>query len=307
MRVLRLYLSAFGLISFTPTTWVPWFMPIWPCGSAHTNAGGCTLNIMCQTSKKGTLPCACAGRVRCATLTESQAYTPSVVKFLTDVARIPHERASLVPNGIDLEQFRAAAASPQHRLVLGLPPKGQLIGCVGNLRVEKNHQLGLQALARLANKENEIHLILCGDGDQRSKLECLAQSLCIADRVTFLGFRLDVPEILAALDLVLLPSSYEGLPISVLEAWASSKPIVATAVSGIEELVRDGEDGMLVPPNDPDQMAVMISRVLGDRALAGKLSAAGQRRVFQEYGIEAMVEGYDRIYIDLIGRSKCAG
>lgn len=188
---------------------------------------------------------------------------------------------------------------------MGLPKTGRLIGCVGNLRVEKNHQLALQALARLVSERMDVHLVLCGDGDQRSHLELLAKTLGITDRVTFLGYRLDVPEILANLDLLLIPSRYEGLPLSVLEAWAASRPIVATAVPGIRDLIQDGQDGLLVLPEDPNQMAAAIQRVLGEPGLANRLSFGGGQRVL-EYGVDRMVAGYDRLYQELIGSSKCA-
>jgi glycosyltransferase involved in cell wall biosynthesis len=231
--------------------------------------------------------------------------SPSVVRCLTQVTRVPVPPAVLVPNGIELASFIAAAATPQPRSDLGLPPSGRLIGCVGNLRVEKNHRLALLALARLVSERMDVHLVLCGDGDQRSHLESLTRTLGIADRVTFLGYRLDVPQILAALDLLLIPSRYEGLPLSVLEAWAASRPIVATAVPGICDLIQDGEDGLLVPPEDPNQMAAAIQRVLEEPELAGRLSFGGGQRVL-EYGIDRMVAGYDRLYRELIGGSKCA-
>lgn len=232
--------------------------------------------------------------------------SPLVVQCLTELSGTSRQRTVLIPNGIELERFASAATTSQPRSILGLPQKGRLIGCVGNLRVEKNHQLVLRAMARLGPEEPETNLVLCGDGDQRSDLEALARSLGIENRVIFLGYRLDVPQILAALDLVLLPSCYEGLPLSVLEAWAASRPIIATTVPGIQELIRHNEDGWLVPPEDPEQMADGIRRILKDPVLGGRLSLSGRRRVFQEYGIEAMVVGYDRIYRELIRGSVCA-
>lgn len=232
--------------------------------------------------------------------------SPLVVQCLTELSRTPKQRTVLIPNGIELERFASAATASQPRSKLGLPQKGRLIGCVGNLRVEKNHQLVLRAMARLGPEEAETNLVLCGDGDQRSDLEALARSLGIENRVIFLGHRLDVPEILAALDLVLLPSCYEGLPLSVLEAWAASRPVLGTTVPGVQELIRHNEDGWLVPPEDPEQMADGILRILKDPGLGGRLSLSGRQRVFREYGVEAMVAGYDCIYRELIKGSVYA-
>jgi glycosyltransferase involved in cell wall biosynthesis len=173
--------------------------------------------------------------------------------------------------------------------------------------------------ARLYSRKGHIHLlqaatlvpdalfVLAGDGPERARLEECARQLGVAARVRFLGQRQDIPQLLASCDLFVLPSLYEGLPLSVLEAMAAGKPVIATAIRGTDEAVIHGKTGLLVAPGNPVDLAAAIRKLLSDRALAAQLAQAGKARVAQEFSAEAMVQGASRVYEEALGElAGCA-
>jgi glycosyltransferase involved in cell wall biosynthesis len=234
--------------------------------------------------------------------------SPAVSAYYRDAAHIPEERIVTILNGVDVHAFAAAAtARTAKRSALGLGRGDIVVGTVGNLRRQKNHQSLLRAFARLPSAGRRAYLVLCGDGECRPELERLAAELGIADRVLFLGVRLDVPAIMAAFDVYCLPSHYEGMPLSIMEAWAAGKPVVATDVSGIRELVQHGRTGYLVPPDDSAKLAEGLSAVLQDHALAQTLRLEGQAAALARCGIQDMVNRYATLYLELSGRAAGGG
>jgi glycosyltransferase involved in cell wall biosynthesis len=141
-------------------------------------------------------------------------------------------------------------------------------------------------------------LLVVGEGSRREVLEALAVELGIADRVVFTGRRDDVPAVTAALDVAVLPSYREALGLSVLEAMALSRPVVASEVGGIPEMIEDGITGLLVPPHDPAALAAAIVRLLRDHPLADTLGRAGHDLVHDRFCIERMVAAVEQIYDD---------
>jgi glycosyltransferase involved in cell wall biosynthesis len=142
--------------------------------------------------------------------------------------------------------------------------------------------------------------VFAGDGPLRGSLEAQAAELGVADRCLFLGERTDMPDLLAASDLVVLPSLYEGLPVSVLEAMAAERPVVATAIGGTDEAIVSEESGLLVPPRDPAALAVAIGRLQGDPALARRLASAGRARVEREFSADRTAREVMRIYDEVL-------
>jgi glycosyltransferase involved in cell wall biosynthesis len=160
------------------------------------------------------------------------------------------------------------------------------------LHQQKGHAYLLTAAALVP----DATFVLAGDGPLRAELEQRARELGVAGRCLFLGERADVPDLLAAADLFLLPSLWEGLPLSVLEAMAAGRPVVATAIGGTDEAVTDGVTGLLVPPRDPAAIAAAIARLRDDPGLAERLAAAGRARVEREFSSRATAERVMRIY-----------
>ena len=171
-----------------------------------------------------------------------------------------------VPNAVP------PAPPPADRAELGLDPGTRLVLAVGRLVEQKNHALAIHAIAEVP----DAVLAIAGAGALRDELERLAEETGVADRVRFLGMRPDARALMGAADVVVLPSRWEGLPLSALEALASGTPLVATDVRGLRELVSDGENALLVP-EDAHALATAVRRVLDDPELAARLAAAGKQ------------------------------
>lgn len=174
---------------------------------------------------------------------------------------------------------------------LGIPPETPLVVAAGRLTPQKNTALAVRALAHVPGAT----LLVLGEGPLREEVELAAREAGVADRVVLAGGRTDARELIGAADAVVLSSTWEGLPLVALEAFAAGTPLVATAVRGVRELVRDGESALLVPSGDADALAGALRRVLGDRALAERL-AEGGHAVAEEHGEERMVQAYLELY-----------
>lgn len=209
---------------------------------------------------------------------------------------VARDRIHVIPSGIDPTLFRAcpdgAAAASGRRA-------SRTIVYVGRLHRQKGVETLLRAFALLRTRAGGelTELVLAGDGPQRSELERLAAGLGIASRTRFLGFvpHARVPALLHSAAVAVLPSRYEELGTSLLEALACGTPVVASAVGGIPDLIRDGVDGLLVPPQNPELLAAAVRTILDDPALAARLSAAGCHRAAR-YGWPALQDKVLAVY-----------
>lgn len=145
----------------------------------------------------------------------------------------------------------------------------------------------------------DTFFLVVGEGGQRKALETLAQDLGISGRTIFTGFREDVAELMGLIDVFVLPSLWEGHPITVLEAWALEKPVVATSVDSTKYLVEDGKTGILVPPRGPQAIASAVLSLLDNPARAKELGTAGRQRVEADFTLERMVERMENLYLEL--------
>jgi glycosyltransferase involved in cell wall biosynthesis len=206
----------------------------------------------------------------------------------------------LVPNGIDVSSLDRGEERPATRARLGVPDDAPLIGAVGNIKPVKGYDVLLRALPRVLESHREARLVIAGGvwGQERyaARLAELAASLGLRERVQFLGLRQDVPDLLRAMDLYVLPSRSEGTSIALLEAMAAGKPIVATRVGGTPRVVEDGVTARLVPPDDPEALASTVSGLLADPEAARRLGSAARRAVESEYTVDVMVRRYVSIY-----------
>ena len=197
--------------------------------------------------------------------------------------------AGTVVNGVGRVAPRASADDVKQSF--GLAPELRLAIAVGRLVPQKNQDLALRVVAAVPGAA----LLLVGDGPLRGELAALADSLGIGDRVRFAGGRSDAPELIASADVLLLSSSWEGLPLVVLEALASGTPVVATAARGVRELVHDEETALLAPLDDIDALASALRRAFGDKALAERLRDNGLR-LAARYGEKEMGDRYLALY-----------
>jgi alpha-1,3-rhamnosyl/mannosyltransferase len=208
-------------------------------------------------------------------------------------------RSRVILNGIELDRFPGPPeARNELRRRLGIPDSAPVIGIIARLHRQKGHPFFLEAVLRLSFRYPELQAIVAGSGPEESFLREFCRRLGIEDRVHFLGGRFDVPEILAALDVFVLSSLWEGLPLSLLEAMASSLPIVATAVDGVQEALEHRKSGLLVPRQDPIALARAIQRLLDDPALARRLSENARAEAQRRFECRPMVAAVERAYLD---------
>jgi glycosyltransferase involved in cell wall biosynthesis len=211
------------------------------------------------------------------------------------VARgVAAERIVIVPSGVAVEEF-AGLDRARARRQLGLEESGRVAAIIGSLHRRKGHEVLLAALARLAAQGRAPVLLAAGDGPERARLEAAAATAGVADRVRWLGRCADVRPVLAAADVVVAPSLAEGLGVAAIEALAASRPVVASAVGGLAELVRDGREGILVPAGDDGALAAALDRVLSDAAFRARLATGAQQRA-RAYSTAAMARGTEAVY-----------
>src|SRR5262245_25614198 len=210
-------------------------------------------------------------------------------------------KVRLVPNGIDLARFTPRASSPALRAALGVPPSSPLVLSIGRFVPEKGHRHLLDAAARIERTKPGVHWVLVGAGELETPLREQARALGLESRVRFTGWRDDVPDVLAVADVFVLPSENEGFGRVVVEAMAMARPVVATAVGGVPEIVRDGETGVLVPVSDPQALGDALRALLDDPARAARLGAAGCARAQSRCSLVAHVTGVERVYTEVLG------
>lgn len=219
---------------------------------------------------------------------------------------IEPERAVTVHEGIDLAHVAAAPRANVHE-AYWLPHQAPLAGAVGALVGHKGHRYLIDAAAQVVRAVPDARFVILGDGELRGALERQIADRGLEKHVILGGFRPDVLSLLKGFDLFVMPSVTEGLGTSLLDAMACEKPIVASRVGGIPEVVADGQTGLLVPPKDADLLAEAIVRVLKDRSLAASLAAAGAARVREQFSVERMVEETLAVYERLAGNGREAG
>lgn len=224
-------------------------------------------------------------------------------EYLASAEGCPAKKVFVVPNGVDTERFAPMAADPALGDALNLPPGAPLAAIVAALRPEKDHELFLRAARRVADRIADARFLVVGDGPRRAELEAFAKELGLWDRVHFLGTRGDIPQLLNLADVLVLSSRMEANPVSILEALACGKPVVAPRVGSIRETIEDGANGFLYPAGDESQLAAGIARLLADPELARRMGQVGRTRVVADWSLERMVEGYQSL-IERIYRAK---
>jgi glycosyltransferase involved in cell wall biosynthesis len=185
------------------------------------------------------------------------------------------------------------------RAELGIPEDAPVVGHVGNFKAAKDHATLLRAAALLRQAVPSVRFVLVGQGPLEAETRRLAGQLGLGQTVVFAGFRTDATRLMAGFDAFALSSTYEGLPIALIEAMAVGCPAVVTRVGGTPEVVADGVNGYLVPPRDPAALAAGLARLLGDRALRDGLGAAAAARA-QDFDIRKAVRRMEQVYARLL-------
>lgn len=227
-------------------------------------------------------------RVYSLITTDVVCVSQELAEYMSKVVGIPRRLISCIINGVDEKKFIASRSSQKDF-------SGR-IGIIARLVPVKDLPTLLLAIKILKDKNIRVTLTIAGDGPERRKLEQLASSLFVEGIVTFLGFRRDISTILSNIDIFVLSSLSEGTSVTLLEAMSAGKPVVVTNVGGNPAIVNNGVNGIVVPPGDPEAMALALCCLLEDREMRERMSIANINSVSQHYSLRNMVESYEKLY-----------
>jgi glycosyltransferase involved in cell wall biosynthesis len=215
----------------------------------------------------------------------------------------PAAKVAVIPLGLELDDLLAMdRPSREWRTELGWTEDEFVVGFVGRIVPVKDVPTLLHAFAALVASVPQARLLLVGDGECRVQMESLTRSLGVSELVRFAGWQLDLKRVYGAMDVVALTSRNEGTPVALIEALAAGRPVVATMVGGVPDVIQDGDTGLLVPPGDPDALAAALARMAGEPALRGRLTAAGRRSVADRFGRQRLVQDIDVLYQRLLAK-----
>ncbi len=217
---------------------------------------------------------------------------------------VPRTKVEVVPNGIRTDSPEGSPSPESIRAAQGIPENALVIGTVGRMAEVKRQDLILHAMAKLSKAIPNVHALLVGDGDQRGKLQELADELGIANRVHFAGYQASPEHYLKAMDVFALTSRSEGFPVSLLEAWLAGVPTVCSAVGGIPNVVTHDVDGLLFPSGDEGTLVALLSHILTDRDTRVRLGQAGNRIVHERYSLNRMATEYEMRYRSLLAAKE---
>jgi glycosyltransferase involved in cell wall biosynthesis len=222
------------------------------------------------------------------------------------VGRRPWSRIQevVIRNGVPVPPAPTELDRARARAKLGLGNEDIVVGIVARLERVKAHHVLFDAMAKLAPGDPRLRLVCVGEGELQAQLTSLADALGLGDRVLFTGLRRDVPELLPAMDIACLTSTYECAPLAVMEAMAAGVPIVTTDVGAVPDMVTDGVEGFIVPRGDHDALAERISLLARDGDLRAALGANGRLRAEREYRIEDTAAEFQRLLVSLAGKRR---
>jgi glycosyltransferase involved in cell wall biosynthesis len=231
------------------------------------------------------------------------AVSPQVRDDLVQMGVAPREKFAVVRLGIGLEERIPAEQNgdrAETRRQLGVPEGRFVVGWVGRMTGIKRTDDVLLGFRKLREQGVDAVLCMVGDGPDRDQIELRARELGIVKHTLFLGYQEEVAPYFAAFDAMVLPSANEGTPVTAIEALAAGRPVVATRVGGVPDVVREGEDGFLVEAGDTDALAERLARLAKDDALRQRMGAVGRARVLPRYAVERLLDDMDRLYRELL-------
>ncbi|MGZ4878004.1 MAG: glycosyltransferase family 4 protein [Candidatus Angelobacter sp.] len=224
------------------------------------------------------------------------AVSDAVAQRLLD-SGVPARKIKTIANGIDVEPFERAQPLPAPTF-----DRDKVVGMVARLDLQKGFEYLLRAVRELCGVFRELKVVIVGEGPDRKAIEDMIRQYGLQSTVILAGKQSDMPGVYAAMDIFVLPSLNEGLPMTILEAMAASKPVIATKVGAIPTLIRNGETGLLVEARDTDGLRKAIARLLSDPDLCRRMGAEGHDWVSRNYTSEAMALKYRQMYEEVLGR-----
>ena len=232
------------------------------------------------------------------------AVSPEVRDELVAMGVAPASKFEVIRLGIELESRLPdrETARAETRRVMGVADDRFLVGWIGRMTGVKRTDVVLRSFARLREQGVDAVLCMVGDGPDRDDVEELASELGLVQNTLFAGYQEDVGRFFSAFDVFVLPSANEGTPVTAIEALASGCPVVATRVGGVPDVVRDGEDGLLVEPGDEEALAAALRRLALDPELRTRMGAASRDRMVSRYAVARLIDDIDALYRGLIAR-----
>lgn len=230
------------------------------------------------------------------------AVSDDVKKAMLEIIGPIGDKVTVICNGVDTEKYRQTVDRRLVRTQLGLASDARLIASVATLKEQKGHRYLIEALVSVVPQHPDVHVLFIGDGPLRGELQLQVKRLDLDDHIHFLGNRQDVPELLAASDLFILPSLWEGLSMALLEAMATGLPIIASEVSGTTQVMVPGETGLLVPPGDASRLTEAIDELLSDRGRAQAMGTAARRSVEAGFSARKQADEHLALYHHLLRR-----
>ena len=209
---------------------------------------------------------------------------------------VSRQKVVNIPNAFNFEQAQHINEKEFSLDKLGFAPEIKLVGMVGRLVSVKNFEMFLRAAKIVIDSGVKVKFLLVGDGPQQTILENLVQELGIDEHIIFLGFRADVFDIVSLLDIFVLCSKWETFPISLIEAMALGKPVIATDIGGVKEIITDAVNGMLVPVNDHEALSSAILHLLTQKETAKKFGNLGRQKAMKEFSLKAMCDTLSSLY-----------
>jgi glycosyltransferase involved in cell wall biosynthesis len=223
--------------------------------------------------------------------------------FVIETYGIAPERVRVIPMGVDLPSPIPAAYREQLRRDLGVEAEVPAIACVARLVRRKGHEYLLRAIRDVRETHPGVRLLLIGDGEERPQLEKTVRDLGIDENVLLLGFRSDVSELLELVDFTVLPSLQEEFGVVLIESLSHEKPVVATSIGAIPEIVKTGQTGLLVPPHDSEALARGIRSLLDDSAAVREMGKKGREVVARTYSRRAFLDKTEALYEGLVAKN----
>jgi len=232
------------------------------------------------------------------------AVSEDIKKDIVKYDKIDPSKILIIPNGIDTERFSLDRNAAGLRKEFSLKDNDIILGFVGRIVHAKGLEYLIDALSHLGKEFKNMKLLIIGEGYLLDGLHEKSKRENIHDRIIFTGRRRDIPDILSCFDIFVMPSIAEGLPNALLEAMAMGKPIVATTVGGIPEVIKNGFNGLLVPPGDPVTLAAAIKELLDDRQLAARMGQAARDLVVTRYSIKETAQKWQSLYLSVLKEKR---
>ena len=231
------------------------------------------------------------------------ASAESVREFYIKQINADPAKVEVIYNAVDWSRLETTISREDMRRAMDVPVEGPLLGIIARLTEQKGHRVLLDALAQRPDL-SRAHLVIVGDGPLSAALQRQAAGLGIADRVRFLGARRDLGNLLSAIDVFVMPSFWEGLPLAMVLAMGAGLPVVATRVAGIPEVVQDGVNGLLVTPGESGELGAALSRVVNDDTTRVLLGQAARAFVRPRFGVDGYVNAITGLYDRLLAAKR---